>query len=192
MKKNGRDILTDNDFRRTPKCSEYSKRIASISVPSFPIEVLPTVTADYIWTTGFKQPVKVLDMSAIDIKVPSPQTSILEVAEAIGLTEPVKLIEVGSQSEILGYTIGDYAKYLSKRTSSHKLLNLISLEISATPMSSRVVAPAVARVVDWVERVWPIDRMARGDYPRVQKYCLCGMAGAYTDFHLDFGGTSVW
>lgn len=25
-----------------------------------------------------------------------------------------------------------------------------------------------------------------------QKYCLCGMAGSYTDFHVDFGGTSVW
>jgi len=31
-----------------------------------------------------------------------------------------------------------------------------------------------------------------GDYPEVQKYCLTGMAGSYTDFHIDFGGTSVW
>ena len=28
--------------------------------------------------------------------------------------------------------------------------------------------------------------------PKVQKYCLMSSAGSYTDFHLDFGGTSVW
>ena len=29
-------------------------------------------------------------------------------------------------------------------------------------------------------------------YPKVQKYCLMSVAGCYTDFHIDFGGTSVW
>ena len=29
-------------------------------------------------------------------------------------------------------------------------------------------------------------------YPKVQKYCLMSVKGCYTDFHLDFGGTSVW
>ena len=30
------------------------------------------------------------------------------------------------------------------------------------------------------------------DYPRVQYYLLTSTAGCYTDFHVDFGGTSVW
>ena len=29
-------------------------------------------------------------------------------------------------------------------------------------------------------------------YPKVQKYCLMSVKGCYTDFHIDFGGTSVW
>eukprot|EP01048_Picozoa_sp_COSAG05_P002262 COSAG05_NODE_88_length_20344_cov_12.094690_8_plen_823_part_00 len=29
-------------------------------------------------------------------------------------------------------------------------------------------------------------------YPKVQVYVLMGTAGSYTDFHIDFGGTSVW
>lgn len=29
-------------------------------------------------------------------------------------------------------------------------------------------------------------------YPKVQKYCLMSVKGCYTDFHVDFGGTSVW
>lgn len=28
--------------------------------------------------------------------------------------------------------------------------------------------------------------------PLVQKYCLMGVKNCYTDFHVDFGGTSVW
>lgn len=30
------------------------------------------------------------------------------------------------------------------------------------------------------------------DRPMVEKYCLMGVAGAWTDFHIDFAGTSVW
>lgn len=29
-------------------------------------------------------------------------------------------------------------------------------------------------------------------YPKVQKYCLMSVKGCFTDFHVDFGGTSVW
>nr|CAD7462039.1 unnamed protein product [Timema tahoe] len=58
------------------------------------------------------------------------------------------------------------------------------------------------RQIDWVDCVWPkhlkesqtestnvIDEMM---YPKVQKYCLMSVKGCYTDFHVDFGGTSVW
>jgi hypothetical protein len=34
--------------------------------------------------------------------------------------------------------------------------------------------------------------MGEMKYPKVQKYCLMSVAGCYTDFHIDFGGTSVW
>ena len=30
------------------------------------------------------------------------------------------------------------------------------------------------------------------EQPRVTKYCLMSAAGSWTDFHVDFGGTSVW
>jgi len=35
------------------------------------------------------------------------------------------------------------------------------------------------------------DRKAK-EYPVVQYYCLTSAAGSYTDFHIDFGGSSVW
>jgi len=117
-----------------------------------------------------------------------------KVAAMLGPNTPVKIIEVGQQSEITGKTFGDYAAYLEKRGPQHKVLNLISLEISNTPLTSHIEAPRFVREeVDWIDSVWPLERRARGgDYPQVQKYLLTGMAGSYTDFHIDFGGTSVW
>ena len=93
----------------------------------------------------------------------------------------------------------------------HKILNMISFEFSGyivhmidlftwhktdmstdTPLSDDIETPFIVRDLDWIDSLWSKDRRARGQFPRVQKYCLAGMAGAYTDFHLDFGGTSVW
>ena len=34
--------------------------------------------------------------------------------------------------------------------------------------------------------------MRKMKYPKVQKYCLMTVGGCFTDFHIDFGGTSVW
>ena len=83
-----------------------------------------------------------------------------------------------------------------------RLLNVISLEFSHTKLENYVQSPKVVREIDWVDVVWPrqlkesqtestnsLDDMM---YPKVQKYCLMSVKGCYTDFHVDFGGTSVW
>ena len=57
-------------------------------------------------------------------------------------------------------------------------------------MSELVVVPDVAQQMSWVENYWPDDSFF--PKPFVQKYCLMGVKGCYTDFHIDFGGTSVW
>ena len=57
-------------------------------------------------------------------------------------------------------------------------------------MSELVVVPDVAQKMSWVENYWPDDSFF--PKPFVQKYCLMGVKGCYTDFHIDFGGTSVW
>lgn len=50
--------------------------------------------------------------------------------------------------------------------------------------------PALALALDMMQGSWPQSREA--DQPKVQRYCLTGAAGSYTDFHIDFGGSSVW
>lgn len=57
-------------------------------------------------------------------------------------------------------------------------------------MSELVVVPDIAQKMSWVENYWPDDSYF--PKPFVQKYCLMGVRESYTDFHIDFGGTSVW
>uniref|UniRef100_A0A671NQ35 Lysine-specific demethylase 2A-like n=1 Tax=Sinocyclocheilus anshuiensis TaxID=1608454 RepID=A0A671NQ35_9TELE len=57
-------------------------------------------------------------------------------------------------------------------------------------------------MIDWVDNMWPrhlkerqrdsTNSITEMQYPKVQKYCLMSVQGCYTDFHIDFGGTSVW
>jgi hypothetical protein len=48
------------------------------------------------------------------------------------------------------------------------------------------------REIDWIDKVWPQRWKAATKYPQVQVYCLMSVQNAYTDFHIDFGGSSVW
>jgi len=52
----------------------------------------------------------------------------------------------------------------------------------------RMVLPVKPRLprmqIDWIDIVWPGRRHARGQYPRVQLYCLMSVAESWTDFHV--------
>jgi hypothetical protein len=66
-----------------------------------------------------------------------------------------------------------------------------SLEIGETALGKMIKRPRVVRELDWIDNVWP--RTSRPtEYPQVQLYCLMGVQDCFTDFHIDFGGTSVF
>lgn len=79
-----------------------------------------------------------------------------------------------------------------------KIFNVISVEFTTTELENWVNVPDLIQNMDWV-RLWPkryknitCTESGKANYPKVQHYCLMGVAGSYTDFHIDFGGTSVW
>jgi len=56
-----------------------------------------------------------------------------------------------------------------------------------------ILPPKFVRDLDWVENYWPSTRKGKGHiYPKVQLYCLMGVANAWTDWHIDFAGSSVY
>lgn len=98
-------------------------------------------------------------------------------------------------------TMKEWQRYYED-PNKERLLNVISLEFSHTKLENYVQSPALVRQVDWVDVVWPrhlkeaqvesTNLLEDMMYPKVQKYCLMSVKGCYTDFHVDFGGTSVW
>ncbi|XP_042220286.1 uncharacterized protein LOC121865035 isoform X3 [Homarus americanus] len=118
----------------------------------------------------------------------------------LGSRRMLDVMDVNTQKNV-EMTMKDWQRYFESQDKD-KLLNVISLEFSHTKLESLIQAPTVVRQIDWVERVWPRHlKEAQTEatnvledmmYPKVQKYCLMSVRGCYTDFHIDFGGTSVW
>jgi len=104
------------------------------------------------------------------------------------------LQDVATQSNVPGWTLGKWAEYYNQEPSARdKVRNVISLEISGTELADKVLPPRLVRELDWVEKFWPSTKKGRGNaYPKVQLYCLMGVAGAWTDWHVDFAGSSVY
>eukprot|EP00815_Leptocylindrus_aporus_P010995 CAMPEP_0116066656 /NCGR_PEP_ID=MMETSP0322-20121206/10522_1 /TAXON_ID=163516 /ORGANISM="Leptocylindrus danicus var. apora, Strain B651" /LENGTH=585 /DNA_ID=CAMNT_0003553271 /DNA_START=174 /DNA_END=1931 /DNA_ORIENTATION=- len=143
-----------------------------------------------------QKPIVVLDdCRKIGMRMPPP-LSIRDVANHLGLEYPVTVIDISTQEESdLVQTLGDLAEYFEmsdlERT-QFPILNQISLEVSGTTLQNLVRSPKFVRDLDMIDNVWPRDRKLQKDYPRVQYYCLTSSRKSYTDFHIDFGGTSVW
>jgi hypothetical protein len=167
------------------------------------------------------------------------QVTVRDIANLLGHSYPVHVIDVEHQEELEGWTLADLVEYFEdeerlmlqhqeeflatqeridsagstrrRRKAAEKCMNMtnrqrprvlnqISLEFSKTALSEKILSPAFVREIDWIDHAWPRQRKPDGTltraveevYPNVQYYCLTSAAGCYTDFHLDFGGTSVW
>lgn len=71
------------------------------------------------------------------------------------------------------------------------MMMMMLIKVCFHSLSPLVEPPGVLRSLDWTNRVWnPAEGAAPS--PAVQKYCLISSGGSYTDFHVDFGGTTVW
>uniref|UniRef100_A0A8C9ZGW8 Lysine-specific demethylase 7A n=1 Tax=Sander lucioperca TaxID=283035 RepID=A0A8C9ZGW8_SANLU len=146
------------------------------------------VTTRYLERHGFNYPIAVTEMEGLGLKLPVSTFSVKDVEQYVGGDKIIDVIDVARQADSK-MKLSEFIKYY---TNPHrpKVLNLISLEFSDTKMSELVEVPDVARKMSWVENYWPDDSFF--PKPFVQKYCLMGVKDSYTDFHIDFGGTSVW
>ncbi|KIP03676.1 hypothetical protein PHLGIDRAFT_110576 [Phlebiopsis gigantea 11061_1 CR5-6] len=153
------------------------------------------VTVEWLETdpTAMREPIVIENPDGLGLKMPEDIT-VAGIAEALGGSTPVEVIDVASQSNIPGWTLGKWAEYYNMESEKRdKIRNVISLEISGTELADQILPPRLVREVDWVERFWPNTKKGRGHaYPKVQLYCLMGVAEAWTDWHIDFAGSSVY
>ncbi|XP_041694124.2 lysine-specific demethylase 7B-like isoform X2 [Coregonus clupeaformis] len=146
------------------------------------------VTHKYLEKQGFSYPIAVPELVGLGLKLPPSSFSVRDVEEYVGGDKIVDVIDVARQADSK-MKLREFVKYYYK-PHRPKVLNVISLEFSDTKMAALVVVPDIAQKMSWVENYWPDDSFF--PKPFVQKYCLMGVKNSYTDFHIDFGGTSVW
>ncbi|KAJ5138931.1 uncharacterized protein N7515_003779 [Penicillium bovifimosum] len=119
--------------------------------------------------------------------------SVRAVAELYGPGERVEVIDVKSQQgEDKRWTMQKWADYYESTEVNKPVRNVISLEVSQSKLGRLIRRPKVVRDLDLQDAVWPEELKAIGEYPKVQFYCLMSVADCYTDFHIDFGGSSVY
>uniref|UniRef100_A0A8C7JPL9 Lysine demethylase 7A n=1 Tax=Oncorhynchus kisutch TaxID=8019 RepID=A0A8C7JPL9_ONCKI len=146
------------------------------------------VTQRYLESHGWQYPIAVSNIEGLGLRLPQPSFSVKDVEQVVGGDKVIDVIDVARQADSK-MKLKEFIKYYYK-PHRPKVLNVISLEFSDTRMADQVVVPDVAQNMSWVENYWPDDSFF--PKPFVQKYCLMGVKNSYTDFHIDFGGTSVW
>ncbi|KAJ8044202.1 Lysine-specific demethylase 2B [Holothuria leucospilota] len=157
-------------------------------------------TYRYIQEHGFVSPMVFKDSAGLGLRMPTKEFTVNDVKLYVGSRRLLDVMDVNTQKGV-EMNMAQFAKYY-ENTDREKLLNVISLEFSHTRLDDLVQSPAVVKKLDWADLSWPqhlkwtqkdsTNVLAEMKYPKVQKYCLMSVGGCYTDFHVDFGGTSVW
>ena len=164
------DPLSDQSYRKTPRCSYYTQFLSTKT--NIPILTKPITNKELfisIIKTNLNQPILIDKGINIGLTISKDINTLQDISNIInGQNYPINLIEVSTQNEIKGWTFQDYVNYINNcNINKHKILNLISLEFSKTPLAIKVQSPEVVRIImDWVDLIWPIERRARGDYPQ--------------------------
>lgn len=127
--------------------------------------------------TGLREPLIIeKNEPELGMRMPTDLT-VTQIADLVGRDRPLEVIDVATQSEITGWTLGRWADYFSNPVRD-RIRNVISLEISGTALAEKITRPQVVREMDWVDLAWPKDAKER---PKVQLYCLMGTKDSYTD-----------
>lgn len=125
----------------------------------------------------------------LDMVIPKGLT-VRRVADLYGANEPVPVIDVKAQEgEGKKWTMGKWADYYEQQ-GEKPVRNVISLEVSRSRLGKLIRRPKGVRDMDLQDAVWREDDKAAP--PPVQFYCLMSVADCFTDFHIDFGGSSVY
>lgn len=150
-------------------------------------------------------PLKVIDPENSGMKVPSlselkidlndqnERMTVETITRVLGDDYKLDVMDVQTQQNST-WTMAQWNEYFS-HTSAEKrdrIYNVISLEVShIKEFENGIRRPKAVETNDLVDIVWggSINNAPR---PKVTKYILMSVQNAFTDFHLDFAGTSVY
>ncbi|XP_053442951.1 lysine-specific demethylase 2B isoform X4 [Nycticebus coucang] len=157
---------------------------------------------EYVQREALRVPLIFREKDGLGIKMPDSDFTVRDVKLLVGSRRLVDVMDVNTQKGT-EMSMSQFVRYYeTPEAQRDKLYNVISLEFSHTKLEHLVKRPTVVDLVDWVDNMWPqhlkekqteaTNAIAEMKYPKVKKYCLMSVKGCFTDFHIDFGGTSVW
>ncbi|KAG0644892.1 hypothetical protein HOY80DRAFT_1006704 [Tuber brumale] len=174
--------ILDSDDTIIPQASteEHSSRIATPPPP-------PLATCE----GGARR----LGADNLDMVIPSGLT-VRRVSELIGESARVEMINVLSQATEKDdkWQMDQLVNYFESDVRD-VIYNCISCEVSNSELGAMISRPQVVRDLDLADKVWrpdPAPPMGSEAKPRVGKYVLMSVADSFTDFHIDFAGSSVF
>uniref|UniRef100_A0AC35TLU1 JmjC domain-containing protein n=1 Tax=Rhabditophanes sp. KR3021 TaxID=114890 RepID=A0AC35TLU1_9BILA len=201
--------------RSADRLSYFSKKFKSKSGFGFDLEeVLTTkeferpemilkleasaITRDYFSKNGFNIPISVIG-SAHDLGMLMPDDLTPDkIEELIGSDTYIDVVDTKAGVNVRK-KVGEFIQYFKNPTSEpSNIFNLLSLEFSFTPLAE------IVRDLDWLIRDWPdilklcqLRHITSPNFetktmPVVQHYCLMSVKNSFTNWHIDFAGTSVW
>ena len=146
------------------------------------------------WLNQDSEACRIPDDGQDDLDMVMPRgLTVRKVAELYGSEEKIEVIDVKSQNgEGRKWNMRRWVDYYENADENKTIRNVISLEVSQSLLGKLIRRPQIVRDLDLQDAVWPEDLLAKGEYPHVQFYCLMSVADCFTDFHIDFGGSSVF
>ncbi|CAR21186.1 [Histone H3]-lysine-36 demethylase [Lachancea thermotolerans CBS 6340] len=142
-------------------------------------------------------PMKVQDPENSGMRIPEYSEgrafTVDTVTKFLGADYPVDVMDVQSQQNST-WSMSQWNQYFTETAADarDRIRNVISLEVShVDQFKTGLRRPRVVESHDLVDLLW---EEVKDDIPRpkVTKYVLMSVGNAYTDFHLDFAGTSVY
>jgi [histone H3]-dimethyl-L-lysine9 demethylase len=165
------------------------------------------LTFEYFEKNGLECPLLIENKAGLGFLMPTnDEINLSQIQDIVGGEYKLGVIDVERQEEF-AMSIKELNEYFNESKPREKVYNLISFEISKTKLTETIEAPNVVHQISWVSNgVWPnpltaaaatsprLDSTTPDEHvkPEVQKYCLISAENSYTDFHIDFGGSSVW
>ncbi|KAK9452233.1 uncharacterized protein V1518DRAFT_369966 [Limtongia smithiae] len=153
-----------------------------------------TLTKEFAAAGHVSEPVVIpaAKNAGLDMEIPANLT-VREVANLVGMDTKVEVIDVPTQHESPNWNMQRWSDYYEQAPDSRdRVRNVISLEVSFTKLGNAIKRPKFVRDLDLVQNYWPDELKSKGQWPKVSTYCLMSVENSYTDFHIDFGGSSVY
>ncbi|CAL2040917.1 hypothetical protein CAEBREN_03567 [Caenorhabditis brenneri] len=143
--------------------------------------------------------------NGLGMTMPQSDFDIEDVVRIMGPEYEVDTIDVFNQTTY-SMKLSTFQQKFRSKEQRYLLYNFLSLEFSENEeMRKLAEPPQFVKDISLVNKLWPDTNsdeyaalLAKDRYlaeeikPKVEQFCLAGMAKSYTDFHVDFGGSSVY